>query len=134
MQKMSDRERIALIIGDIITLIIVTIIGFASHGTAGSAGTRMLTTLLPLAAAWFLISPHLKVYDKYLVLDWQQLWRPFWSMVLAAPMAAWLRGLMLNSPILPVFVIILGGVSAVAILVWRGIFWLAATRIKRVNG
>ena len=134
MHKMCDRERIALIIGDIITLIIVTIIGFASHGTAGSAGTRMLTTLLPLAAAWFLISPHLKVYDKYLVFDWQQLWRPFWSMVLAAPMAAWMRGVILNSPILPLFVVILGGFSALGILAWRALFLLVLNRIKSRDG
>lgn len=134
MQKMSDRERIALIIGDIITLIIVTIIGFASHGTAGSAGTRMLTTLLPLAAAWFLIAPHLKVYDKQIVLDWQQLWRPFWSMVLAAPMAAWMRGVILDSPILPLFVVILGGFSALGILAWRGLFLLVLNRIKSRDG
>jgi hypothetical protein len=55
-------------------------------------------------------------------------------MVLAGPMAAWLRGVLLNSPILPLFVIILGGVSALAILTWRGLYWLFMTRIKRLDG
>ena len=67
MQIMSDRERIVLIVGDIFTLIIVTVIGFASHGTAGTAGSRMLTTFLPLAAAWFLIAPHLMSNSKSLL-------------------------------------------------------------------
>ncbi len=134
MQIMSDRERIVLIVGDIFTLIIVTVIGFASHGTAGTAGSRMLTTFLPLAAAWFLIAPHLKVYDNESVLDWRQLWRPFWSMVLAAPMAAWMRGVILDSPILPIFVVILGGVSAIGILVWRALFMLVLSGIKSRNG
>jgi len=134
MHKMSDRERIVLIIGDIITLIIVTIIGFASHGTAGTAGTRMLTTFVPLAAGWFLIAPHLRVYDKNYVLEWRQLWRPFWSMVLAAPMAAWMRGVILDSPILPLFVVILGGFSALGILAWRALFLLVLNRIKSRDG
>ena len=134
MQNLSNRERSALFIGDILTLVIVTIIGFASHGTVDTAGTRMLTTFLPLAAAWFLIAPHLKVYESQIVLDWRQLWRPFWSMVLAAPMAAWMRGMILNAPILPLFVIILGGVSAVGILAWRGLFLLVLNKMKSKDG
>lgn len=129
-----DANRYVLIAGDIITLAIVTIIGFASHGTADTAGSRMLTTFIPLVAAWLLIAPYLKVYDRNIVLEGSQLWRPLWAMVLAAPMAAWLRGLMLSSPILPVFVVILGGVSAAAILIWRGLYWLVATRLKRNDG
>ena len=134
MQNRSRLQRFVLIAGDIITLAIVTVIGFASHGTADTAGSRMLTTFIPLVVAWFLVAPFLQVYDNQISLDGRQLWRPLWAMILASPMAAWLRGLMLNSPILPVFVIILGGISAVAILVWRGIYWLVATRMKRING
>ncbi|MEE9188570.1 MAG: DUF3054 domain-containing protein [Anaerolineales bacterium] len=134
MQNRGNLQRFVLIAGDIITLAIVTVIGFASHGTADTAGSRILTTLIPLVVAWFLIAPFLQVYDNQISRDGRQLWRPLWAMILASPMAAWLRGLMLSSPILPIFVIILGGVSAVAILVWRGIFWLVATRMKRING
>lgn len=134
MQKMIKREKIFLIIGDIISLGIVTYIGFASHGTAGTAGSRMLTTFIPLVAAWFLISPHLKVYEPQVGSDWRQLWRPFWSMILAAPMAAWIRGMMLDAPILPLFVMILGGVSAIGILIWRGLFMMVLSRIKSEDG
>jgi len=134
MRNRSNIQRYYLIIGDTLTLAIVTVIGFASHGTAGTAGSRMLTTFIPLLVAWLLIAPHLKVYGPEIALDGRQLWRPFWAMVLAGPMAAWLRGVLLNSPILPVFVVILGGVSALAILAWRGLYWLLMTRMKRFNG
>lgn len=134
MRNRSNIQRYYLIIGDTLTLAIVTVIGFASHGTAGTAGSRMLTTFIPLLVAWLLVAPHLKVYDPEIALDVRQLWRPFWAMVLAGPMAAWLRGVLLNSPILPVFVVILGGVSALAILAWRGLYWLLMTRMKRFNG
>ena len=109
-------------------------IGFASHGTAGTAGTRMLTTFIPLVAAWFLIAPHLKVYEDKVANDWRQLWRPSWSMVLSAPMAGWMRGMILNAPILPLFVIILGGVSALGMLVWRGLFAIIMGRLKSKDG
>lgn len=134
MQKIIERENIILIIGDTITLGIVTFIGFASHGTAGTAGSRMLTTFIPLVAAWFLISPHLKVYDHKVASEWRQLWRPFWSMVLAAPMAAWMRGILLEAPILPLFVIILGGFSAIGILFWRGLFMVILGKAVSEDG
>ncbi len=127
-------QRTVLIVGDVVTISLVTIIGFASHGTATSAGTRMLTTFLPLTAAWFLIAPFVGVYDRRNVVDWRQLWRPFWSMVLAAPMAAWMRGMILDSPILPLFVIILGGVSAIGMFLWRGVFWFTRKKFSNHNG
>jgi hypothetical protein len=132
MQNQADH--IILILGDIITLALVTIIGFASHGTADTAGARMLSTFVPLVVAWFLVAPFLQVYKIEYGLDGRHLWRPIWAMVIAAPMAAWLRGLMLSSPILPIFVVILGGVSVVAIFVWRALFWLVASRLRRPNG
>ena len=132
MQNQADR--VVLILGDIITLALVTIIGFASHGTADTAGARMLTTYVPLVVAWFLVAPFLQVYNIEYGHDGRQLWRPIWAMVLAAPMAAWLRGMMLSSPILPIFVVILGGVSVVAIFLWRALFWLVASRLRRTNG
>ena len=134
MQTIIEREKIILIIGDTITLGIVTILGFASHDTAGTAGSRMLTTFIPLIAAWFLVSPHLKAYDHQVASEWRQLWRPFWSMVLAAPMAAWIRGMILDAPILPLFVIILGGICAIGILIWRGLFMLIVSRAVSEDG
>lgn len=134
MQFRSNRWLIPLIIGDIITFLLVTLIGFASHGTLETAGNRMFTTFVPLLLSWVLIAPHLRVYDHQVVINYRQLWRPFWAMVLAAPMAAWVRGLILSSSILPLFVVILGGVSAIAILIWRGLHLLVAQRLVQSDG
>lgn len=130
----NQANRFVLIAGDIITLAVVTVIGFASHGIANTAGARMLTTFIPLVVAWFLVAPFLNVYKSEYVLDGLQLWRPVWAMVLAAPMAAWLRGVMLSSPVLPIFVVILGGASVAGILIWRALFWLVANRLIKTNG
>ena len=128
------RQQTVLILGDALTLFLVTMAGFARHAELGTSGQRLLSTLIPLGAAWFLVSPHLGVFDLDRVYDPKQLWRPFWAMVLAAPLAGWLRGVWLGSQILPVFVVILGGISALSILVWRSIFWAAAGRTRVTNG
>ena len=127
-QRASAKRLTILILGDCITLGLVTILGFASHGTAGTAGSRMLTTYVPLLISWFLLAPHLGAFDPARIGDLRQIWRPFWAMVLAGPMAAWIRGAWLNAPILPVFVVVLGGVSALGLLAWRVIYALVASR------
>lgn len=113
-----------LVGGDILVIALVTLVGFATHGELGTAGARMLTTFLPLAAAWFLVAPFLGAYDLERMRQPSQLWRPIWSVILATPLATWMRGAWLNAPILPLFVLILAGVSALGILVWRAIYTL----------
>lgn len=120
-----------LLSGDIFTLALVTVFGFATHGTVGTAGSRMLTTFIPLCLAWLLIAPFLGVYDPQRAADLRQVWRPFLAMVLAGPMAAFLRGVMLNAPILPIFVVVLGGISALALLAWRLLYAIITSR-KRI--
>ena len=127
---MNNKRRFILICGDVLVFGLVTLFGFSSHQTVGTAGSRMLTTFIPLLLGWGLIAPFLGVYDPAKAADWRQLWRPFWAMVLAGPMVGWLRGVWLDQVILPVFVIVLGGVSALAIFAWRFAFWLVSSRMK----
>jgi hypothetical protein len=127
-QRAPAKQLAVLFFGDCITLGLVTILGFASHGTASTAGGRMLTTLVPLLISWLLLAPHLGAFDLARIADLRQLWRPFWAMVLAGPMAAWMRGVWLNAPILPVFVVVLGGISALGLLAWRALYALVISR------
>jgi hypothetical protein len=130
-----------LVFGDLVTLTLVTVIGFASHGEATSAGLRMLTTWIPLIVAWAMIAPFFGVYHPQQALDFNQLWRPFWAMVVAGPMAGWLRSVILglvnhnglNTPILPIFVVVLGGFAALAILLWRAIAVFILMRMSRAH-
>jgi hypothetical protein len=124
-------------LGDALVLALMTVAGFASHdllGPEGASGIRMLTTFLPFLAAWLLVAPHLGAFDRNHVTDARQLWRPFWAMVLAAPLGAWLRGVWLGAPILPVFVAVVGGLNALALLVWRAVYLLVDSRMRRVHG
>jgi hypothetical protein len=123
---------IGLIAGDVITLILVTVIGFASHGTLETAGSRILATFVPLLAAWAAVAPPIGAYDRSRLADLRQVWRPAWAMVLAGPLMAVLRGLWLNAPVIPTFAVVMSAVGAAGILAWRLLYgWLQARWTRR---
>lgn len=118
-----------LIVGDILTLAIITFIGFASHGkTDISYLPRMLTTFIPLVISWFLIAPWLGLFNAQITSAPKQLWRPPLAMLLATPMAVILRAAMLNAVALPLFTVILGGSAALGMWVWREIWYLLSKK------
>ncbi|NLG97835.1 MAG: DUF3054 domain-containing protein [Chloroflexi bacterium] len=117
-----------LIIGDVIAILIVSLIGFLSH-YGEVRGWRWLTTFFPVLAGWFLIAPWLGVYRAGPAMSLKQVWRPGLAAFLSAPTAAWLRGLLLGgAAISPVFVGVLGLTDALGFLIWRSIWVLIANR------
>ena len=113
-----------LIIGDLLAIALVTIIGFATHGEAGiSFLPRMAAIYLPLSMSWFLLAPALGLFQREILADPKQLWRPALSALFAAPLAAVLRGLILNAAIIPVFAVVLGGTTALGMVIWRGLYF-----------
>jgi hypothetical protein len=122
-------KQLPLILGDTLSLAIITVIGFASHGETDQFFVpRMLTTFIPLVVGWFLIAPWLGLFDAQITSHPKQLWRPPLAMFLATPMAVILRAAMLNSVALPLFALILGGSAALGMLIWRGFYLLLRTR------
>jgi hypothetical protein len=122
---MLTREKFPflLVFGDVVVLFLVTLVGFASHDRLGSGVVRIMTTLVPVLVGWALIGVHVGVFDPVRAADPRQLWRPFWAMVLAGPFAGWLRAVFLGSGVAPLFVVVLGGFSALALLAWRTLYW-----------
>lgn len=98
-------------------LLVVTVVGFITHGE--TPGLRLFTTFLPLCAAWALVAPWLGVFRPQVYRRAGMVWRAGLAMILAAPMAALLRALWLNTAIIPSFVIALGFSAAVVMTVWR---------------
>ena len=114
-----------LILGDALAIAIVTFIGFATHGeTDLSFLPRMAAAFFPLTIAWFLLSPWFGLFKQEVASNPKQLWRPVLAMLLAAPFAAVLRGLILNAPIIPIFAVVLASTSAFGMMVWRFIYFL----------
>jgi hypothetical protein len=117
----------ALLIGDTLALAVVTLVGFVSHGEIDS-GARMLTTFLPLWIGWVSAAGLAGLYPPDGVSPPGQLWRPAAVSLLAVPLAAWLRGILLNAPILPTFVTVLTVSTMVSMLIWRSLWLIIQSR------
>lgn len=124
-------RRALLVIGDGLVIVLVTVVGFATHRELGIAPlSRMLATLLPLALAWALVAPWLGLFDAQVTSNPRLLWRPAFAMLLAGPFATFIRGVALNSVILPIFVAVFTASAALAMTLWRAL-WLLLTRQVR---
>jgi len=85
----------------------------------------------PLTISWFLLAPWLGLFQQEIVFNPKQLWRPVLAILFAAPLAAVLRGFILNAPIIPIFAVVLGTTSALGMVVWRGIYLLLIRRDQK---
>jgi hypothetical protein len=111
--------------GDILAIAALTLIGFATHRETGLAFLPRIGALFfPLVISWFLLAPWLGLFQQEIVLNPKQLWRPALSALFAAPLAAVLRGFILNVPIIPIFAVVLGTTSALGMVLWRGLYFL----------
>jgi len=119
-----DMKNSALIIGDTLTIAIITIIGFATHGETGTSFLpRMAVIFFPLVITWFVLAPWFGLFKPEVTINPKQLWRPILAMIFAAPLAVVIRGLLLNAPIIPIFAVVLSITSAFGMVVWRGIYF-----------
>jgi hypothetical protein len=119
--------------GDVLTILVVTWIGFLRHyGTVES--WRWLTTFLPVLIAWFAIAPWLGVYRMEYTCQFRDIWRPALAALLSAPLAATLRGAWLNSAVLPLFVGVLGLTNALGFILWRGVWAIVIRRFDNLTG
>ena len=116
--------------GDILAIALVTIIGFATHGEADlSFLPRMAAAFFPLVVAWFLLAPWFGLFRDEIIHNARQLWRPALTVLFAAPLAAVLRGFILNAPIIPIFAVVLGATSALGMVAWRVLYFLLNRKV-----
>jgi len=125
------QNRNFLILGDILAIGFIAFIGFATHGETGlSFLPRMAATFFPLVIGWFLLAPRLGLFQDEVIYHARQLWRAALTALFAAPLAAVLRGFMLNTPIIPIFAIVLGMASALGMVVWRALYFLLNHKVR----
>jgi hypothetical protein len=111
-----------LVIGDVAVYLVATLIGFASHDLlAGEHLLRMLATFFPFCLAWILYATLGGAYDSERLKGSARVLRPILIAVLAAPGGSLLRGLLLNTTIQTTFVLVMAGVTALGIGLWRGL-------------
>ncbi len=117
-----------LIAGDILALLIITLIGFASHGEFSLAFIpRMAASFVPLCIGWFLLAPLLGLFEPHTTRTVSELWRPTFVMLFAGPFAALVRSMVLGDTVVPSFAVVLTLTSAVALTLWR-VLWFFLTR------
>ncbi len=119
----------ALIALDALVLLAVTLFGFSTHNSS-LAGSRWLTTFLPLVAGWAAVAPFLGLYSAEIANRPAEFWRAVLAAVYAAPLAVLLRGLWLGTPIIPVFGLVMMAVSAAGMGAWRLVWIIAINRKK----
>lgn len=119
--KQHYTARITLI-GDVVVYLLATVLGFISHaGESEPSLNRMAATFVPFLIAWIIVAPWLGAYDPGKFKDLKFLWRPVLACLYAAPIGAFGRSLWLGSPAFPMFVLVMAGVTAGLMLLWR---WL----------
>jgi hypothetical protein len=128
-------KKSVLILGDLLAITLVTLIGFAAHGEADmSFLPRMAVVYFPLSISWFLLAPALGLFQPETVSNPKQWWRPAFAMIFAAPLAAVLRGFLLNAPVIPIFAAVLAAASALGMVIWRWIWYASLKRRGSTRG
>lgn len=75
-----------------------------------------------------IIGAHVGVFEVDGI-TWQRaLGLPLWAMVLASPLAGFLRAAVLDRAVIVIFVVLFGGICALAVSAWRGLYWLLMKR------
>lgn len=109
--------------GDALALLVVVIVGLRFHGETSLA--RLPFTYLPWLLAWLLAGLPLGLFASERFAFGALAGRTLWAMALASPLAAVLRAAWLGTGALPVFTLVMGLLSAVAVFVWRAFYgWL----------
>jgi FlaA1/EpsC-like NDP-sugar epimerase len=131
MPQLTTTQRKA-VIGDVSVLVLLTVVGFATHLTLDAFG-RMFATGITALLAWAAVARFLGVYRPAVISDPRSIWRVAWAWLLAAPLATFLRGVVLARDIPPTFVIVVILVNGSALVAWRiALGWMLA-RSHRVD-
>ncbi len=114
-----------LVIGDTIALLVTTLIGFVTHGEGNlSFLPRFLAAFVPITISWLILAPWLGLFQPEITSNIKQLWRVPIAMLFAAPLAVTVRGTLLVSDVIPIFVLVFGVTSAFGLIIWRGLYLL----------
>lgn len=120
---------LALIVGDAGCILLATLLGFARHDELqADAWPRFLATFVSFAAAWAAVAGLGAVYARPSDRRLDRMAAAAATALVAAPLGGVLRAIWLGSSVLPVFVIVMGGVIAFLVVVWRLAFEAFAAR------
>ena len=118
MKRLFNEINLPLLLGDWLTLALITAIGFITHNQQFQIG-RFLVTAVPVCLAWLFTAPWFGILSKGerpFLQDW---WKVAYAIVLSTPLAIVIRGLILNSSIQVTFVLVMIAMSMLGLWIWR---------------
>ncbi|MBV6396525.1 MAG: hypothetical protein HFACDABA_02123 [Anaerolineales bacterium] len=115
-----------LILGDTLALLILTVIGFATHGEINASGLPRAGLMFAASlTGWFLLAPATGLFAPGQ--NTASLWRAAITGFFTGVLTVILRGQLLHGAVLPIFALIIGATTALGMCLWR---WLAL-RLER---
>ena len=109
-----------LIPGDIIAFIVLTVLGFATHGEMSlSYLPRMAAAFFPVGLGWFVLTPWFGLYDENVTNHPKNLLRIPLAFLFIAPFAVVLRSAWLGEPVSATFTLVLAATNAFGMMLWR---------------
>ncbi|MFZ0492249.1 MAG: DUF3054 domain-containing protein [Acidimicrobiia bacterium] len=118
--------RTAAIVGDVAVIVILTVVGFATHETLGQTG-RLLVTIGAFLAAWAFVAPWFGSFDSGVIRGVRRVWVVSLAWIAAAPLGAVVRGLVLGIDVSPIFVVVMTVVTGAGLVLWRVILAFVPT-------
>lgn len=112
---------ITLLVGDLIALLLVTLVGISSHNEQLSF-YRTAVNFLPLVIAWLIVSPWFGAYDANMISSPKRILQILLAVFVCTPFAAVLRGMILNTAVQTSFVLVFALTNTVGIGLWRSIW------------
>lgn len=132
--NLSQSRPWVIVVGDGVIYLLITLLGFASHDTLlPEALNRILATFVPFFTAWFVVAYMLGLFSWDGIKDPRQLWRPPLAAIIAASIGGIVRGLWLRSTILPLFILVMAGVTMVGMFIWRSLLLFLLRRRERLH-
>jgi hypothetical protein len=116
--------QIILLIDDTSVILIITLLGINLHQTDPSMFSRLPFTFLPMLLSWVFFALTLQLYDTLTASAWSQLWRVPLSAALTGAVGSTIRSFWLGTPLVPIFILVMGAALATGLLISRSIFIL----------
>lgn len=123
-----------IMLGDLLALLTTTLIGFITHREADlSFAVRFAAIYLPLSILWLLVAPRLGLFRSENTSSLKQLWRVPLAMLVVVPVSVLVRAWVLQTPVIPIFMLALGGTSTLGMMTWRGLYFFLGCKPKHTS-
>ena len=126
----NDTAARTLLLGDLMAIGIAVWIGLQFHQLGETVWQRFAFTFLPWSLAWYIVAAKFKLFQSKKMTA-NQIGQMILAMILASPLAAVLRATWLGTTALPLFTLIMGAVTLLAIFIWLVIY--SSIRVTKGN-